>query len=362
MGLEAPRFHPRFGSPGANFISTIQKRRLGKDGPEVSAIGLGCMGMSGMYGPADEKESIATIHAALDAGINLFDTGDFYGMGHNEMLLQKALAGQPRDRYLICVKFGGMRGPNGAFIGIDTRPAAVKNFLAYTLKRLGTDYVDLYQPARVDPAVPIEDTVGAIAEMVKAGYVRYIGLSEASSTTIRRAIAVHPIAALQIEYSLVSRSIEAEILPTVRELGISVTAYGVFSRGLLTGSAPSSESVARGDIRGHFPRFQGENLAANQRMIAKLQAMAREQGVRVAQLALGWILSKGNEIIPLVGARTRMQLNEALETMKLSFSADEIAALESAVPAEAVAGERYAAEQMKTLDSERGASASGSAR
>ena len=265
-------------------------------------------------------ESIATIHAALDAGINLFDTGDFYGMGHNEMLLHKALTGMPRDRYFIGVKFGGMRDPNGAFIGIDTRPVAVKNFLAYTLKRLGTDYVDLYQPARVDPSVPIEDTIGAIAEMVKAGYVRHIGLSEASSETIRRAVAVHPISALQIEYSLVSRSIEADILPTVRELGISVTAYGVFSRGLLTGSVPSSESTARGDIRGHFPRFQGENLAANQRMIVKLQAIAREKGVSVAQLALGWILTKGSDIIPLVGARTQVQLNEALETMKLSFS------------------------------------------
>ncbi len=340
----------------------MRKTRLGKNGPHVSAIGLGCMGLSGMYGHADEKESIATIHAALDAGINLFDTGDFYGMGHNEMVLHKALTGMPRDRYFIGVKFGAMRGPNGAFIGIDTRPVAVKNFLAYTLRRLGTDYVDLYQPARVDPSVPIEDTIGAIAEMVKAGYVRHIGLSEASSATIRRAFAVHPISALQIEYSLVSRAIEADILPTVRELGISVTAYGVFSRGLLTGSVPSSEGAARGDIRGHFPRFQGENLAANQRMIAKLQAIARGKGVSVAQLALGWILTKGSDIIPLVGARTQVQLNEALETMRLSFSADEIAAMERAVPEGSVAGDRYAAEQMAVLDSERKTSTSNSAR
>jgi aryl-alcohol dehydrogenase-like predicted oxidoreductase len=341
---------------------SMRKARLGKNGPEVSALGLGCMGMSGMYGPTDERQSIATIHAALDAGINLLDTGDFYGMGHNELLLQKALAGLPRDRYFLGVKFGGMRAPGGAFIGIDTRPAAVKNFLAYTLKRLGTDYVDLYQPARVDPAVPIEDTIGAIAEMVKAGYVRHIGLSEASAATIRRAHAVHPIAALQIEYSLVSRGIEAEILPTVRELGIGVTAYGVYSRGLLTGSVPSTDSIARGDIRGHFPRFQGENLAANQRMIAKLGAMARDKGASVAQLALGWILTKGSDIIPVVGARTEAQLHEALETTKRSCSADEIAALELAVPAGAVAGERYAAEQMRTLDSERQAGASGAAR
>jgi aryl-alcohol dehydrogenase-like predicted oxidoreductase len=340
----------------------MHMHRLGKNGPEVSAIGLGCMGMSGMYGPADDSESIATIHAALDAGVNLFDTGDFYGMGHNEMLIQKALAGQSRDRYFVGVKFGGMRGPNGAFIGIDTRPVAVKNFLAYTLKRLGVDYVDLYQPARIDPSVPIEDTVGAIAEMVKAGYVRHIGLSEASSATIRRAMAVHPIAALQIEYSLVSRSIEAEILPTVRELGISVTAYGVYSRGLLAGSVPSQQSIARGDIRGHFPRFQGENLAKNQEIVLKLQAIARQKGVSAAQLALGWILTKGREIIPLVGARTRAQLSEALATRKLSFSPSEIMALERAVPADSVSGERYAVEQMRTLDSEPKAGASSSAR
>jgi pyridoxine 4-dehydrogenase len=340
----------------------MQMRRLGNDGPDVSAIGLGCMGMSGFYGHADERESIATIHAALDAGVNLFDTGDFYGMGHNELLLHKALAGQPRDRYFISVKFGGMRGPNGAFIGMDTRPAAVKNFLAYTLRRLGTDYADLYQPARVDPAVPIEDTVGAISEMVKAGYVRHIGLSEASSETIRRAHAVHPIVALQIEYSLVSRRVEADILPTLRELGISLTAYGVFSRGLLTGHVPSRDSASQGDIRGHFPRFQGQNLERNQQMISRLQELARQKGVSVAQLAMGWILTKGNDIIPLPGARRREQLAESLECLKLSFSADEIAAMESAVPEGSVAGDRYAAEQMIVLDSERKAGASKSAR
>jgi len=320
------------------------------------------MGMSGLYGYADEKESIATIHAALDVGINLFDTGDFYGMGHNELLLQKALAGQPRDRFFISVKFGGMRGPNGAFVGIDTRPVAVKNFLSYTLRRLGTDYVDIYQPARVDPAVPIEDTVGAIAEMVKAGYVRHIGLSEASSETIRRAHKVHPIVALQIEYSLISRSVEADILPTLRELGIGMTAYGVFSRGLLTGHVPSPDSASQGDIRGHFPRFQGENLERNQQMISRLQELARKKGVSVAQLALGWILTKGNDIIPLPGARRREQLTESLECLELSFSADEIAAMERAVPEGSVAGDRYAVEQMAVLDSERKTGASSSAR
>lgn len=340
----------------------MQARQLGKGGPAVSAIGLGCMGMSGLYGHADERESIATVHAALDAGVTLFDTGDFYGMGHNEMLLQKALVGQQRDRFFIGVKFGGMRGPNGAFIGVDARPVAVKNFLAYTLRRLGTDYVDLYQPARVDPAVPIEDTVGAISEMVKAGYVRHIGLSEASSDTIRRAHAVHPIAALQIEYSLIARGVEADILPTSRQLGISLVAYGVFSRGLLTGHVPSRESVARGDIRTHFPRFQGENLARNQQWISRLREIARQKGMSVAQLALAWALSKGKDIIPLVGTKRREQLAEALEALQVSFSADEVAAMESAVPPESVAGDRYAPEQMKVLDSERRVGAANSSR
>jgi aryl-alcohol dehydrogenase-like predicted oxidoreductase len=333
----------------------MQMRQLGKTGPRLSAIGLGCMGMSGMYGPADERESIATIHAALDAGITLFDTGDFYGMGHNELLLQKALVGVPRDRYFIGVKFGGMRGPNGAFIGVDARPAAVKNFLAYTLRRLGLDYIDLYQPARVDPAVPIEDTVGAIADMVKAGYVRHVGLSEAGSETIRRAHAVHPIAALQIEYSLVSRSVEADILSTLRSLGIALVAYGVFSRGLLTGHAPSRESAAHGDIRAHFPRFQGENLTRNQEWIAHLREIAQRKGITIAQLAAAWVLARGSDIIPLVGARRRDQLAESLKSFEVSLSPDELAAIERAVPQPCVAGDRYGPEQMLALDSERSA-------
>ena len=330
-----------------------ETRRLGRDGPTVSAVGLGCMGMSGVYGAADENESVATIHAALEAGVTMLDTADFYGMGHNELLLRKALAGRPRESYFLAVKFGAMRAPRGNFVGVDARPAAVKNFLAYTLNRLGTDHVDLYQPARVDPNVPIEDTIGAIAEMVKAGHVRHIGISEASPETIRRAHAVHPIAALQIEYAIVSRSVEAEIIPTLRELGISLVAYGVFSRGLLTGHAPNPQSAAQGDIRAHFPRFQGENLRANEALIARLRGIAQEKGISVAQLAVAWVLSRGNDIIPLVGARRRDQLNEALKALNVSFSPDELAAIENAAPIGSIAGDRYGSEQMAVLDSER---------
>jgi aryl-alcohol dehydrogenase-like predicted oxidoreductase len=331
----------------------MQTRKLGRNGPALSAIGLGCMAFSGTYGPTTERESIATIHAALDAGVTLLDTGDFYGMGHNEMLLQKALAGRPRDSYFLSVKFGGMRAPNGAFIGVETRPAAVKNFLSYTLRRLGTDYVDLYQPARVDPNVPIEDTVGAISEMVKAGYVRHVGLSEASSETIRKAHATHPVTALQIEYSLVTRSIETDILPTARQHGISVVAYGIFSRGLLTGSALSRESATHGDIRGHFPRFQAANAEKNARLISRLREIAAEHEIGVAQLATAWVLSRGDDVIPLAGVRNREQLAEALEALKVSLSAEAHAALEREIPARSVAGDRYAPEQMAALDSER---------
>jgi aryl-alcohol dehydrogenase-like predicted oxidoreductase len=337
----------------------METSSLGKNGPLVSRIGLGCMGMSGLYGPADEKESIATIHAALDAGINFLDTGDFYGMGHNEMLLQKALAGRPRDQFFLSVKFGGMRAPSGAFIGVDARPVAVKNFLSYTLRRLGTDYVDLYQPARVDPAVPIEDTVGAIAEMVKAGCVRHMGLSEAGSQTIRRAHAIHPIAALQIEYGLVSRGVEADILPTLRHLGISLVAYGVFSRGLLTGSFPGAANASPGDIRAHFPRFQGENLRRNQELIGRLQEIAQRKKLSIAQLPVAWVLSKGSDIIPLIGTKRRDQLAEAIKVQNHPLSAEEIDEIERAVPAGSVLGDRYGAEQMLALDSERKSAASG---
>jgi aryl-alcohol dehydrogenase-like predicted oxidoreductase len=305
------------------------------------------MGMSGMYGPADEKTSVATIHAALESGVTLFDTGDFYGMGHNEMLLGRALQGH-RDRALISVKFGALRGPEGSWLGFDARPSTVKTFLAYSLKRLGVDYIDIYRPSRRDPAVPIEDTIGAIADLVRAGYVRAIGLSEVGPETIRRAHAVHAIADLQIEYSLVSRSPEARIFPVLAELGIGVTAYGVLSRGLLAGSAPSGPA----DFRSHFPRFTPENLARNRQLVATLAALGVEKGVSSSQLAIAWVLAKGETIVPVIGARTPAQLAESLAALPIVLSPAELTRIEAAIPASAVAGDRYAAPQMQMLDSE----------
>ncbi len=329
----------------------LQKTTLGRGGPVVSRAGLGLMAMSGIYGPADDAESIATIHAAVDAGITLLDTGDFYGMGHNELLLRDALRrGIPRESVFIQVKFGGQRDPSGAFIGHDTSPAMVKNSLAYTLTRLGTEYVDLYQPARLDPRVPIEETVGAIADMIKAGYVRYLGLSEMGAETIRRAHAVHPVSALQIEYSLMSRGIEAKILPAVRELGISVTAYGILSRGLLSSG---TARLADGDPRTRFPRFRDENHARNLELLAQLETIAEGRGVTAAQLAIAWVASRGEDIIPLIGTKRRDRLTEALAALDLPLSQDELAVIEAAVPPSAVAGERYEPAQVAALDSER---------
>jgi aryl-alcohol dehydrogenase-like predicted oxidoreductase len=328
----------------------METTTLGRGGPVVSRAGLGLMGMSGIYGQADDHESIATIHAAVDAGITLLDTGDFYGMGHNELLLRDALRrGIPRDGVFIQVKFGGQRDPSGAFVGQDASPAMVKSSLAYTLTRLGTEYVDLYQPARLDPRVPIEDTVGAVAEMIAAGYVRYLGLSEMGADTIRRAHAVHPVAALQIEYSLMSRGIENQILPTVRELGIGVTAYGILSRGLLSSG---TARLASNDPRSRFPRFRAENHARNLELLAALEAIADDKGVTAAQLAIAWVASRGDDIIPLIGTKRRDRLAEALKALDLTLSADDLAAIEAAVPADAVAGERYDAAQVATLDSE----------
>jgi aryl-alcohol dehydrogenase-like predicted oxidoreductase len=321
-------------------------RTLGRSGPSVSALGLGCMGMSNIYGPSDEKESLATLHAAFEAGINLLDTGDFYGMGHNESLVRQAIQGR-REQAFVCVKFGPMRAPDGRFIGIDCRPAALKNFLAYSLQRLGTDYVDLYQPARVDRTVPIEDTVGALAQLVKAGYVRHIGLSEASAETVERASKIHPIAALQIEYAIITRDIEAAVLPKLRELGVGVTAYGVLSRGLLAGKA---SNFGKGDFRAFLPRFKGENAQKNLQIVEALKQIAADRGITVSQLCIAWALGRGEDIIPLIGARTRVQLQDALGALDVTLTPEDLDRIEQAAPAGAVAGTRYAADQMAALN------------
>jgi aryl-alcohol dehydrogenase-like predicted oxidoreductase len=328
-------------------------RQLGSAGLRVSAIGLGCMGMSGVYGPAEEPESIATIREALDTEINLLDTGDYYGMGHNELLIREALRGRDRNGVVISVKFGALRGPDNAFIGIDGRPVAVRNFLAYSLRRLGTDYIDIYRLGRVDPQVPIEETVGAIAEMISAGYVRHVGLSEAGAETVRRAHAIHPVADLQIEYSLLSRGIEAEILPTCRQLGVGVTAYGVLSRGLLGGAWSSGRPASAGDMRAHMPRFRRENLERNLALVDALRTIAEAKGVTVAQIAIAWVLARGEDIVPLVGTTRRDRLAEAVGALELELSEDDLAAIERAVPPDAAAGGRYDERQMAMLDSER---------
>ncbi|HXD63002.1 MAG TPA: aldo/keto reductase [Solirubrobacteraceae bacterium] len=335
--------------------TTTSKIKLGSSGPEVFPFALGCMGMGAgsFYGNSDEQEAIATIHAALERGVSLIDTGDFYAMGKNELLVGKALAGGWRDKALLSVKFGGLRGPDGAFLGHDARPAATKNFLAHSLSRLGVDHIDIYRPARLDPAVPIEETVGAIADMVKAGYVRYIGLSEVGAETIRRAAKVHPICDLQIEYSLVSRGPEATIFPALVELGIATTAYGVLSRGLLTGSRPSGA----GDFRAHLPRFSGDNGQKNRALAQSLARLAADKGVKPAQLAIAWVRAKAAAqnvtLVPTMGARNRTQLTDALAGLDVTLTAADVGALEAAVPATEVAGTRYAAPLMTTLDSEK---------
>ena len=330
----------------------MEQRKLGATGPNVSAIGLGCMGMSDFYGPADRGESIATIHAALDAGITLLDTGDFYGMGHNEMLIGEALASRGRDNVQISVKFGALRDPQRGFLGYDSRPAAVKNFVAYSLQRLGVDHIDIYRPARLDPDVPIEDTIGAMADMIKAGWIRHIGLSEVGSETIRRAHAVHPIADLQIEYSLIARGIESDILKTCRELGIGITAYGVLSRGLISGHWSKDRSDAK-DFRLMSPRFQDGNIDSNLTLVDSLRAIAADIGASPAQVAIAWVAAQGNDIVPLVGARRRDRLSEALGALDVKLTGAHLAALASAFPPGAAAGARYPEAQLAHMDSEK---------
>ena len=333
----------------------METRKLGSTGPQTSQLGLGLMGMSDLYGPADRAESLATIHAALDAGVTLLDTGDFYGMGHNEMLLGEALQGRNREQVQVSVKFGALRDPDGGFIGYDARPQAVANFLAYSLRRLGTDYIDIYRPSRLDPATPIEDTVGAIAEQVRKGHVRHIGLSEVNGETLRRAHAVHPITDVQIEYSMISRGIENGLLQTARELGVGITAYGVLSRGLISGHW-SAQREGEKDYRGlHSPRFQGENLKHNLELVERMRAVAQAKGISVAQLAIAWVMAQGTDIVPLVGARTRTRLQEALGALDAVLLQSDLEELELIVPQGAAAGGRYNDYQLSHLDSEKAA-------
>ena len=335
-------------------IEGIQDRQLGTSGPRVFPLALGCMGMgkAGLYGETDEAENIRAIHAAVDHGITVLDTGDFYGMGQNELLIRRALAemdSAKREKVILSVKFGAMRGPNGAWLGPDCRPITVKNALAQSLSKLGVDHVGIYRPARLDDSVPIEDTVGAIADMVKQGYVRYIGLSEMSVATVRRAQAVSPICDLQIEYGLATRGIEAALLPGLRELGVAVTAYGVLSRGLLSGSLPQ----LKGDFRRFLPRFTGTNLAKNQSLAETLKEVASERGVTAAQLAIAWVFAQGDDIVPLLGSRTVAQVKEAVEALSLRLTPEELTHLEAAIPPSQVAGSRYDKHSMSHLDSER---------
>ena len=323
----------------------MKTRKLGRTGPTVSALSLGAMGLSDAYGKADEAESLAVLQAAFDGGISMVDTGDFYATGHNEMLVGQALQGR-RDKVTLAVKFGAQRDPSGAIIGYDASPKAVKAALAYSLKRLRTDYVDIYMPARVDPAVPIEDTVGAIADCVKAGWVRHLGLSEASATTVRKAAAIHPVAALQIEYSVIERGPAEAVLPTLRDLGVGMTCYGVLSRGLLK----ETVAVRAGDLRSHMPRFSGENLDANRRIVSTLAQIAADKGVDVSQLCIAWALHRGDDVVPLIGARTRAQLASALKAAEVSLTAEDLARIDAAVPEGAVAGTRYPAAAMGQLN------------
>ena len=332
----------------------MEKRKLGSEGPAVSMMGLGCMGMSDLYGAVDRGESLATIRSALEVGITLLDTGDFYGMGDNELLIRDAIHDFDRDRVQISVKFGALRDAEGNWNGYDARPNAIKNFLAYSLRRLGVDYIDIYRPSRLDPAVPIEETIGAIADLVKKGYVRFIGLSEVGPETIRRAAKVHPVCDLQIEYSLLTRDIERQILPTCRELGIAITAYGVLSRGLLSGRWSEDRTLSKGDFRRISPRFKTGAIEINLGLVERIRAIAHEANASVAQAAIAWVVAQGQDIIPIVGARNREQLKEALGALDLALTAPQLADLESALPAGAAAGARYPEPLLAHMDSERG--------
>ncbi|NUP06293.1 MAG: aldo/keto reductase [Polyangiaceae bacterium] len=331
-----------------NLSHSHTRTQLGRSGPSVFPVALGCMAMSGAYGASDESESVATIVEAIERGVTLIDTGDFYDSGHNELIVRRGIEGR-RDKVQLSVKFGAMRGPDGAMLGFDARPAAVKNFVTYSLRRLRVDVIDVYRPARLDPQVPIEETVGAIADLVKAGYVRHIGLSEVGVDTIRRAANVHPIVDLQIEYSVITRGPEEVIFPALEELGISATLYGVLSRGLLTGSKVGN----KGDNRIHMPRFSGAAGEQNAVAVSHLHAFAKNRDMTPAQLSVAWVLAKQSAFVPVVGARTREQLRDVLAVVEKPLSAADVAAVETILPKDAIAGTRYPAALMKTLDSER---------
>jgi aryl-alcohol dehydrogenase-like predicted oxidoreductase len=316
-------------------------RKLGRSGLEVSAIGLGCMGMSEFYGTADEGEAVATIHRALDLGITFLDTADMYGPFKNEELVGRALRGR-RDGVVLATKFGNVRTADGAYLGISGKPEYVREACDASLRRLGVDHIDLYYQHRVDRNVPIEDTVGAMAELVRAGKVRHLGLSEAASATIRRAHAVHPIAALQTEYSLWSRDPEDEILPTVRELGIGFVAYSPLGRGFLTGRFRSAADIGDGDFRRRHPRFQGDNLEKNLALADRIKEIAAARGVTAGQLALAWVLAQGQDIVPIPGTARRTHLDENARAADITLTADELARIAAAAPKGATAGERYA--------------------
>lgn len=332
---------------------SVRSVRLGASGPEVSALGLGCMGISGVYGPLDRAEASAMVHAALDAGVTLLDLGDFYGFGRGELLVGEVLRGRRRQEAILSVKFGGLRDMAGNWLGHDVRPQAAKTALAYTLTRLGTDYVDIYRPARVDARVPVEETVGAIGELVDAGYVRHIGLSEVGAETLRRACGERPICDAQQEYSLISRTIEESVLPACRELDVAVTAFGILSRGLLSGHLSVDSGFHPRDDRASLPRFQPDNLRRNLALVEELRVIARARNATVAQLAIAWVASRGPDIVPLFGACTRTELEEALGALTLELPADDLAEIERTVTPDAAAGDRYPAPMLAHLDSEK---------